>query len=136
EPRSDLFALAGTLYHLVTGKAPEGYYTSRELEEQLADPACPYPAAHRWFFNLIRINLAEDAKDRYYSARGIKADLEQRRVTLEVPCPQCRNVNAVRSPYCSRCAASLTDPSPPCGNCGKVNRMGSRYCIHCGHPLR
>src|SRR5436305_5843658 len=39
EPRSDLFALAGTMYHLATGKAPEGYYTARELETQLGDGA-------------------------------------------------------------------------------------------------
>ena len=31
EPRSDLFALAGTMYHLATGKAPEGFYTAQEL---------------------------------------------------------------------------------------------------------
>ena len=37
EPRSDLFALAGTLYHLLTGKSPEGFYTARELETQLAE---------------------------------------------------------------------------------------------------
>ena len=43
EPRSDLFALAGTLYHLVTGKAPEGFYTAKELEEQLAEPNSPLP---------------------------------------------------------------------------------------------
>jgi serine/threonine-protein kinase len=36
EARSDLFALAGTLYHLLTGKAPEGFYTARDLEEQLS----------------------------------------------------------------------------------------------------
>jgi serine/threonine-protein kinase len=136
EPRSDLFALAGTLYHLATGKAPEGYYTARELEEQLANLGPPCPDGHRWFFDLIRINLAEDAKDRYYSAREIKADLEHHRVTLEGPCPLCRQVNPVRSPYCIRCAAPLTDPSPPCTNCGKANRLGSRYCIYCGHPLR
>ena len=34
EARSDLFALAGTLYHLATGRAPEGYYTARELEAE------------------------------------------------------------------------------------------------------
>ena len=34
EPRSDLFALAGTLYHLATGKAPEGFYTGREIDGQ------------------------------------------------------------------------------------------------------
>src|SRR5437879_12925882 len=71
EPRSDLFALAATLYHLVTGKAPEGFYTARELEAQLADPHCPYPPPTRWFFELTTITLAEDANDRYFPAREI-----------------------------------------------------------------
>jgi serine/threonine protein kinase len=135
EPRSDLFALAGTLYHLATGKSPEGYYTARDLEEQLGGGNGIAPE-HRWFFELVKINLAEDAKDRYFSAREIKADLERRRVTREVPCPKCQHVNKVREPYCSRCAEPLTDPAPPCANCGKPNRMGSRYCIHCGSLLR
>jgi serine/threonine protein kinase len=136
EPRSDLFALAGTLYHLATGKAPEGFYTARELEEQMAANGGTIPAEYRWFYELIKINLAEDAKDRYFSAREIKADLERRRVTTEVACPKCQATNKVREPYCSRCAEPLTDPAPPCANCGKTNRMGSRYCIHCGSLLR
>src|SRR5262249_51139827 len=57
EPRSDLFALAGTLYHLATGKAPEGYYTARELEAQLASPNGAIRPEQRWFFELLRINL-------------------------------------------------------------------------------
>src|SRR4029077_5364113 len=36
EPRSDLFALAGTLFHLVTGKSPEGSFTAKEIEQKLA----------------------------------------------------------------------------------------------------
>jgi predicted Ser/Thr protein kinase len=43
EPRSDLFALAGTMYHLVTGKAPEGFYTARELEGAVERPQQPDP---------------------------------------------------------------------------------------------
>jgi predicted Ser/Thr protein kinase len=136
EPRSDLFALAGTLYHLVTGKAPEGFYTARDLEEQLSGSSGSIPADQRWFYELIKINLSEDAKDRYFSAREIKADLERRRVTKEVTCGKCQQVNKVREPYCARCAEPLTDPAPPCHNCGKVSRMGSRYCIHCGSLLR
>jgi serine/threonine protein kinase len=135
EPRSDLFALAGTLYHLATGKSPEGFYTARDLEEQLAGGST-VPADQRWFYELIKINLSEDAKDRYFSAREIKADLERRRVTKEVPCPKCQHVNKVREPYCARCAEPLTDAAPACANCGKPNRMGSRYCIHCGNLLR
>src|SRR6266542_2305577 len=129
EPRSDLFALAGTLYHLVTGKPPEGFYTARELDEQMGGAAPPEP---RWFFDLLKINLSEDAKDRYFSAREIKADLEKRTVTREVACPKCQQANKVREPYCAKCAEPLTDAAPPCHNCGKVNRMGSRYCIWCG----
>jgi serine/threonine protein kinase len=136
EPRSDLFALAGTLYHLATGKAPEGFYTAKELAEcdcrVPADPA----GQHRWFFELLKINLAEDANDRYFSAREIKADLERQRVTTEAPCPKCKAVSKVREPYCVKCAEPLTDPTPPCHHCGKTNRMGSRCCIHCGNRLR
>jgi serine/threonine-protein kinase len=136
EPRSDLFALAGTLYHLVTGKSPEGFYTARELEEQLADPKSALSGPHRWFYELLKINLAEEANERYFSAREIKADLERRQVTREVSCPKCQQTNPVREPYCSRCAEPLTDLTPPCHHCGQANRMGSRCCIHCGNRLR
>ena len=136
EARSDLFALAATLYHLATGKAPEGFYTAKEVEEQLAQANSPLPAQYRWFFELIKINLAEDMNDRYFSAREIRQDLEKQQVTKEVPCPKCRTANKVRTPYCSKCAEPLTDPTAPCGNCGKNNRMGSRCCIHCGNRLR
>jgi len=136
EPRSDLFALAATLYHLATGKAPEGFYTAKELEGQLADGNSTIPKEHRWFFELLRINLAEDVNDRYFSAREIRQDLEHKRVTKEVPCPQCKTNNKVRQPYCMKCAAPLTDSTAACGSCGKGNRLGSRYCIHCGNRLR
>jgi serine/threonine protein kinase len=136
EPRSDLFALAGTLYHLAIGKAPEGFYTAKELETQLSDGASALPAQYRWFYELVKINLAEDVNERYFSAREIKADLERQRVTKEVGCPKCKAVNKVREPYCIKCAEPLTDPLPPCNQCGKQNRMGSRCCIHCGNRLR
>src|SRR5690606_4366751 len=92
EPRSDLFALAGTMYHLATGKAPEGFYTARELEAKLADDGA-IPSADRWFYELIRINLAEDVQERYHSAREFKADLERRQVTRERACPRCNTAN-------------------------------------------
>src|SRR5581483_8366437 len=78
EARSDLFALAGTLYHLATGRAPEGSYTAPQLAAQLASPQSSLPAEYRWFFELLQTNLAEDVNDRYFSARALKRDLEQR----------------------------------------------------------
>ncbi len=135
EPRSDLFALAGTLYHLATGKAPEGFYTAKEIDAQLADGSIP--KEQRWFYELIRINLAEDVNERYFSAREIKADLEKHQVTRELACPKCGQVNKARDHvYCMKCAEPLTDATPPCYHCGKMNRMGSRCCIHCGNRLR
>jgi serine/threonine protein kinase len=142
EARSDLFALAGTLYHLATGKAPEGFYTARELEAQLngskekGTVSLSIPAEQRWLFELIKINLAEDVNDRYFSCRDVKADLERRGITHEVSCPKCQAGNAVRQPYCCQCAAPLTDSMPGCNHCGRPNRMGSRYCIYCGNRLR
>src|SRR4029077_3350793 len=64
EARSDLFALAATLFHLVTGKAPEGFYTAKEIETNLADPKAGIPQQYKWFYELIRINLSEDVNDR------------------------------------------------------------------------
>jgi serine/threonine protein kinase len=136
EARSDLFALAGTLYHLATGKPPEGHYTAREIEEQLKGGNGAIPAEWRWFHELMKINLAEDVNDRYFTAAEFKADLERRRVTREVACAKCKAVNPVRQPYCIQCAEPLTAPSPPCNYCGKVNHLGSRCCIHCGNRLR
>jgi serine/threonine protein kinase len=134
EPRSDLFALAGTMYHLATGKPPDGYHTQNEIESQLG--AGSIPADQRWFYDLIRINLAEDINERYFTAKDIKTDLEKRRVTTDVACAKCKHTNKVREPYCAKCAEPLTDATPPCYHCGKTNRMGSRCCIHCGNRLR
>jgi serine/threonine protein kinase len=136
EPRSDLFALAGTLYHLATGQAPEGFQTARQLAKDLADPHSTLPVDYHWFFELLKINLAEDVNDRYYSALEFRADLEKRHVTQDVVCGKCGMTNPVRQPYCVHCAEPLTDPTPPCSYCGRLNRMGSRCCIHCGHRLR
>ena len=136
EARSDLFSLAATMYHLATGKAPEGFYTAKEIETQLADANGPIPAQDRWFFDLIRINLSEDVNDRYFSAKEIRADLQAQKVTKEAPCPKCKTMNHVRMPFCTKCAEPLTDPTSPCVMCGKYNRMGSRFCIYCGNRLR
>ncbi len=136
EARSDLFALAATFYHLSTGKAPEGFYTAKEIENQLADPKSPIPTQYKWFYELMRINLSEDVNDRYFSAKEIKADLQAQRVTKEAPCPKCKTLNNVRTPFCSKCAEPLTDPTAPCVMCGKYNRMGGRFCIYCGNRLR
>ena len=66
----------------------------------------------------------------------VKTDSRGQRVTKEIPCPKCKTANKVRTPYCTKCAEPLTDPTAPCAMCGKFNRMGTRCCIHCGNRLR
>lgn len=132
EPRSDLFALAGTLYHLATGKAPEGFYTARELAVSLPS----FPSDQQWFYELLRVNLAEDVHDRYFSAREFQADLSRRCITRERTCPHCQTVNPTRQPFCNHCAEPLTALAPPCSHCGHCNRLGCRFCIRCGSRLR
>lgn len=135
EVRSDLFALAGTMYHLLTGKAPEGHYTSLEIQEQLQEQG-RIPNEQRWLYEVLRINLAEDVNERYYSARQFKQDLSQRQISTQSACPVCRHLNQVRQVYCNRCATPLTDPVPPCGSCGRVNYIGCRFCTQCGNRIR
>jgi hypothetical protein len=132
EPRSDLFALAGTLYHLLTGKAPEGYHTAEEIKAQLPST----PPQQKWFYELMMINLAEDLNERYFSAKEFKVDLEKRQVSKEKPCPKCQTKNEVRKPYCMKCAGPMTDVIVLCNQCGKNNLMGGRFCIYCGNRLR
>ncbi len=91
------------------------------------------PATHRWFFELIKVNLAEDVNDRYFSAREFKGDLEKKRVSKDQQCPKCKATNEVRKPYCVKCAAPLTDATVLCNQCGKSGLMGSRFCIFCGN---
>jgi tRNA A-37 threonylcarbamoyl transferase component Bud32 len=135
EVRSDLFALAGTMYHLLTGKAPEGHYTAVEIQEQLQQPGV-IPQGLHWLYEILRANLAEDVNERYYSARQFKQDLSQRQISTQAPCPVCRQMNQVRQVYCNRCASPLTDPIPPCNSCGRVNYIGCRFCTQCGNRLR
>jgi serine/threonine protein kinase len=135
EPRSDLFALAATLYHLAIGKEPNGFHTAEEIGALLSDPASPIAPEYRWFFELLRINLAESPEERYFSAAEFKADLERQCVSQEVTCPNCGTVNAVRQPFCAGCAEPLTPVGKACLHCGKEGRMGCRWCIYCGRRL-
>lgn len=131
EPRSDLFALAGTLYHLATGRAPEGFFTGREVAKDLST----YPPSERWFWELLAVNLAEDVNDRYLSARDLRGDLERGSVTREVFCAKCGNPTPAREPYCRGCAAPMAPAGGPCPKCERATLMGCRYCVTCGARL-
>jgi nucleotide-binding universal stress UspA family protein len=81
DPRSDLFALGVTLYHLVTGVRPFGNPTSvRALRHRLyRDPLPPRarnPACPPWLQEIILRCLEVDADDRYQSAAQVALELD------------------------------------------------------------
>lgn len=131
EPRSDLFALAGTLYHLATGQAPDGFLTGQDLAKKIDT----YPEADRWFWEILAINLSQEVCDRYMTARDLKGDLERESITAEIHCAQCGNATPAREPYCRGCSAPIAPPGPPCHKCERPSLLGSRFCITCGARL-
>ncbi len=80
EPRSDLFALGVTLYHLVTGERPFGNPTSlgglrRRFYRDPEPPRALRPDVPRWLQEVILRCLEVDPDARYASAAQLAFDL-------------------------------------------------------------
>ena len=109
----------------LTGKSPEGVLHRRGDRSAAGRSGAPIAKEQRWFYELIKINLAEDVNDRYFTAREIKADLEKKQVTREVACPKCRTTNKVREAVLHASAPRrLTDATLACHHCGKTQPHG------------
>jgi nucleotide-binding universal stress UspA family protein len=80
DPRSDIFALGGILYQLVTGRLPFGHpHSVAELRKRLyRDPTPPraiIPETPAWLQEIILHCLEPDARKRYTSADRLAYDL-------------------------------------------------------------
>ncbi|NWG19991.1 MAG: protein kinase [Chloroflexi bacterium] len=82
EPRSDLYSLAATLYHLVTGVQPPDALTRatailRQLPDPLIPPAALNPVVPPAVDRLVMQAMALNIDERPSSAASMRADLEQ-----------------------------------------------------------
>ena len=80
DPRSDIFALGGLLYHLATGRTPFGKPESlaelrKRLHRQPVPPRAIVPNTPLWLQEIILHCLEVDARDRYASAAAVAFDL-------------------------------------------------------------
>src|ERR1043165_6766369 len=88
EPRSDLYALAATLYFLVSGKEPAEFDLARVIQTLLNERPSSLLPEDRWFYEILRINTAPDPANRYASAQEIREHLQARTVRLPTIPPE------------------------------------------------
>lgn len=121
--RSDIYALAKTLYHMVTGELPDAIdldMVSAEIRPAIKRALKPKP------------------EDRPFSMDEFLQDMENPAaagtpgagVTAQPgACPNCGNANPEDIKFCRSCGAGLFDKCP---KCGAEDRVGIRHCGSCG----
>jgi hypothetical protein len=112
-PQSDVYALAATLYTLLSGNPPR-YPPDRELSVpeiiRLHDtPIQDLPGVPAQFMAILRRGLAKDPAHRYPEAAALRADLSQLNVG-DFPSPR----HAVTAPVMT-VATPRPAPTPPSG---------------------
>jgi serine/threonine protein kinase len=91
--RCDIYALGGTLYAMVTGKAPYAGETpavvfAKHLHDPIPDPRKLNPSVSEGLTQVIVKCLAKERKDRYSTPRQLLSDLEalaQGKVQTPIP---------------------------------------------------
>jgi eukaryotic-like serine/threonine-protein kinase len=90
DPRSDLYALGATLYHLLTGVVPfPGHGPLEIIERKQAGEFIPAhsfnPTVPAPLETILRRLLAHDPNNRYPSATALLADLKRLRLAAALP---------------------------------------------------
>lgn len=146
DPRTDIYSLGATLYHLVTGQEPLPA-TDRVAvtPDPLPAPQAVNPQLAAPVADAIRTALALFQKDRFASAVQFKQALLRSHtspaavdatIRIAAPatartCAQCGAVQASDEIYCQQCAQPI-QPLQPCRRCRKPTPANARFCPNCG----
>ena len=124
DQRSDLWALAATVYQMVTGRSPRSI-RFKDVPESLQD--------------VLGKALEEKKEDRYQSARELRDALKTslrsaQSATVAVGlghdnCTACGILNESDRKFCRGCGASL---EAPCLSCSRLMQISDEICGYCG----
>ncbi|MFB0535443.1 MAG: SUMF1/EgtB/PvdO family nonheme iron enzyme [Anaerolineae bacterium] len=106
DARSDVYALGGTLYTLLTNEVPPEPTDRANNPALLTRPRQINPAISANTEQVLLRAMAVNANQRYQSAGEMK-DALLGRVLPSVPCPKCSAANALGSQLCHACGAVI-----------------------------
>lgn len=118
EPRSDLYALGGTLYFALTGNDPQLMNImdiNLQWRKGVSFPPVrstnPHVSAEMEAILLQATRVA--VEERYPSARAMLDDLRQLSARQQTrPCPYCQQPNPISAKHCGSCGKALTTQTP------------------------
>lgn len=143
DARSDIYALAATMYHLLANMSPTPSF--------LPTPPLPLksynPSLSEATIKLIEKAMSKKPEGRYQSALEMRQELQKMLPASRLPVAQ------VTPPLPEPVRSATPPPAPPkpvtppptppkptappkkCPACGRDNRPEARFCTGCGHPF-
>ncbi|MGB0599793.1 MAG: protein kinase domain-containing protein [Rubripirellula sp.] len=128
DAKSDQWALAATMYQMITGESPR-VIRSKRIPEQIRD---------------VLLKALEDAPDKRFEDCQVMRDALLNATAGDSPsensvlehepgyCVQCKRMNRPEMTFCESCGSSLTTPCP---KCEQTVGVWASFCGNCGSDL-